>query len=131
MLVKMPSLTPANVLFPLLSLLGFYNLWIRMLLNGTIDALDHATKTGAFPDGHPLLNTFFGIPPVDNAIATLVGFFDGMTNGSDPGSRLLYIEAVSTLQVAILWLMTEALRTDGRKFTKLLMYDSQPIHPSK
>ncbi|KAL9047183.1 MAG: hypothetical protein Q9214_000184, partial [Letrouitia sp. 1 TL-2023] len=101
------------------SLTGFLNLWLRMYLNGTIDALDQATKAGSFPDGHPLLNRFIGIPPIDNAIATLVGFFDGMTNGSDLGARLLFIDVVSTLQAAILWLMIETLSKERRKSISL------------
>ncbi|KAL9613790.1 MAG: hypothetical protein Q9167_001681 [Letrouitia subvulpina] len=111
----MPFPSLPNVLFPLLSVTGFLNLWLRMYLNGTIDALDRATKAGSFPNGHPLLNQLIGIPPIDNAIATLVGFFDAMTDGSDPGARLLFIDVVSTLQAAILWLMIEALSKESRK----------------
>lgn len=118
----MPFPSLPNIVFPLLSLTGFLNLWLRMYLNGTIDALDQATKSGSFPDGHPLLNQFIGIPPIDNAIATLVGFFDAMTDGSDPGARLLFIDVVSTLQAAILWLMIEALGKESRKSLSLWMY---------
>ncbi|KAL8727152.1 MAG: hypothetical protein Q9166_006248 [cf. Caloplaca sp. 2 TL-2023] len=114
----MPS---CKSLFLLLSLLGFYTLWVRMYTNGTIDALDVATKTGTFPNDHPLLNVFTGLAPIDNAIATLVGFFDGMTNGSDAAARLLFMDVVVTLHVAIGWLAIEQLRVPSRKYFSFLL----------
>lgn len=84
-------------LFLLLSLAGFYLLWVSMYLNGTIDAFDLATKAGVLPNGRTLLNSFTGWPRLDLNIATLVCFFDGMINGSDPGTKILYMHVVSTL----------------------------------
>ncbi|KAL9626429.1 MAG: hypothetical protein Q9204_007312 [Flavoplaca sp. TL-2023a] len=113
----MPSLNP----FLLLSILGFYLLWVNMYFNSTISALGHTSTSGTFPDGRALLNSFTGWAPLDQNIATIVAFFDEMTNGSDPGGKLLYMDVISTLHTAILWFMLEVLRGSEMKLMGLLV----------
>ena len=55
-------------------------------------------------------------------MATLVCFFDGMTDGSDPGTRIFYMDVVGTLHTAILWFMLQTLRTPNPKSISLLLY---------
>ncbi|KAL9626491.1 MAG: hypothetical protein Q9204_007259, partial [Flavoplaca sp. TL-2023a] len=50
----MPSLNP----FLLLSILGFYLLWVNMYFNSTVSALGNTSAAGTFPDGRALLNSF-------------------------------------------------------------------------
>ncbi|KAL8857760.1 MAG: hypothetical protein Q9178_005660 [Gyalolechia marmorata] len=107
--------------FLLLALAGFYFLWVNMFLNGTTDAFDLTTKAGAFPNGRFLLNSFTGWKRLDYNFATPVCFFDGMTNGSDSGTKLLYMDIVSTLHTAIIWFMLETLRAPNPKSISLLL----------
>lgn len=105
-----------------------------MYLNNTIDALDLTTKTGMFPNGRTLLNSFTGWTRLDLNMATLVCFFDGMTDGSDPGTKLLYMDVVGTLHTAILWFMLQILRAPKPQSISLLLYVqfiSPPITVSK
>ena len=118
--MPLPSPNP----FLLLSLTGFCLLWVNMYLNNTIDALDLTTKTGMFPNGRTLLNSFTGWTRLDLNMATLVCFFDGMTDGSDPGTRLLSMDVVGTLHAAILWFMLQTLRAPNPKSISLLLYVS-------
>ncbi|CAO1602215.1 hypothetical protein XANCAGTX0491_005844 [Xanthoria calcicola] len=115
--MPLPSPNP----FLLLSLAGFCLLWVNMYLNNTIDALDLTTKTGMFPNGRTLLNSFTGWTRLDLNMATLVCFFDGMTDGSDPGTKLLYMDVVGTLHTAILWFMLQILRAPKPQSISLLL----------
>lgn len=97
-------------LFLILGISGFILLWGFMLSNGTLDAMDEAKQAGAFPDGRPLRLTYTGFPLLDSPLTTLVIFFDGVTNGLDPGSRLLLIDISFMLQAAALWVLIESRR---------------------
>lgn len=81
-----------------------------MVLNGILDAMDGAKQAGAFPDGRPLRLTYTGLPLLDSLLTTLVIFFDGVTNGLDPGPRLLLIDISFMLQAAALWVLIESRR---------------------
>ena len=101
-------------LFLVLGISGFVLLWGFMLLNGTLDAMDGAKQAGAFPDGRPLRLTYIGLPFLDGLLTTLVIFFDGVTNGLDPGPRLLLIDLSFMLQTAALWVLIESRREGYR-----------------
>lgn len=109
-----PSSTMAELRFLFLSLsaLGFYLLWVLMLQNGTLEALDVITKSGLYPNGRPLKTSFLGIPLIDGQISILVAFTDALNSGVDLGTRNLMIDVVSTLQISSLWVLIESLR-DG------------------
>ena len=92
-----------------------------MYFNSTISALGHTSTSGTFPDGRALLIYFTGWAPLDQNIATIVAFFDEMTDGSDPGGKILYMDVISTLQTAVLWFMLEVLRGSGMKLMGLLV----------
>ncbi|KAH8704703.1 hypothetical protein BGW36DRAFT_285720 [Talaromyces proteolyticus] len=96
--------------FPILSVIGFYLLWVVMAQNGTIDALDLVSKIGEYPNGRPLKTSYVGIPVVDSSISTLVAFTDSLTGGGDVACRLVMIDVVSTLQTAGLWVIVESVR---------------------
>ena len=100
--------------FPALSLLGLYLLWIVMLQNGTIDGLNEATSSGSFRHGRELLTTYLRVPLLDGPISTVVAFFDGQTDGSDPGRRLLMVDFLGTLQTVTLWTLVESLRIEKK-----------------
>ena len=99
-----------RALFIVLSVVGFGLLWVSMLVNGTLDAINAVKETGVFPNGRPLRSTYTGIPLLDSQIATLVVFFDGVTNGLDPGPRLLMVDLSVMLQTAAVWVLVESRR---------------------
>lgn len=101
-------------LFLMLGISGFVLLWGPMLLNGTLDAMDGAKQAGAFANGRPLRLTYTGVPVLDSPLTTLVIFFDGVTNGLDPGPRLLLIDLSFVLQTAALWVLIESRREGYR-----------------
>ncbi len=107
-----------TLLFPTLSVIAFYLLWVLMLQNGTIDAMDNAVRRQRFADGTPLQTVYSGFAPLDHALATLVAFTYYPTEGTDQNTRFLYIDILSTLQTAHLWCLVEGLRS-GR--TSLLL----------
>lgn len=100
-------------LFLLLSFTGFLLLWIVMAANGTISAMIDAVASGTLPDGRPLKLSYIGIPLVDQAISTVVAFFEPVTNGISPGPRLLMVAFMPSLQSAIIWVLIEGLRVDS------------------
>ena len=81
-----------------------------MALNGTLDAMAKAKEQSTLPNGRSLKTTYTGIPPLDNFATTLVTFFEGVTNGSDLGPRLLMIDLCAILQTLLVSLMVESLR---------------------
>ena len=99
-----------RVFFIALSIIGFGLLWVSMLVNGTLDAINAVKETGAFTNGRLLRSTYTGISLLDSQIATLVVFFDGVTNGLDPGPRLLMVDLSVMLQTAAVWVLVESRR---------------------
>lgn len=85
-----------------------------MFLNGTLDGMTAAKELGYFPDGRPLRTTYTGLPLLDSPVTTLVIFFDGVTNGLDPGPRLLMVDLCVMLQSLALWSLIESRRMGNR-----------------
>lgn len=99
-------------LFMLLSLTAFVLTWAVMLVNGTIDALIDAAKSGTLSDGRPLKTSYTGILLVDFAISVLIAFFEPVTNGMSAGPRLLLVAFFPSAQSAMVWILIEGLRMD-------------------
>ena len=106
----MSNMPNVRALFIVLSIVGFGLLWVSMLVNGTLDAINAVKESGVFLNGRPLRSTFTGVPFLDTQVATLVVFFDGVTNGLDPGPRLLMIDLSVMLQTAAVWVLIESRR---------------------
>ena len=104
------SILNVRALFIVLSVVGFGLLWVSMLVNGTLEAINEVKEIGVFPNGRPLRSTYTGIPFLDSQIATLVVFFDGVTNGLDPAPRLLMVDLSVMLQTAAVWVLVESRR---------------------
>ena len=96
--------------FPVLSMIGVYLLWVIMWENGTIGALEKAVYQQQFADGTPLQTVYTGFTAIDHALSTLVAFTYYPTDGTYRNARLLYIDILSTLQTAQLWCLVEGLR---------------------
>jgi len=109
-----PNMRTLHAFFVVLSITGSGLLWGGMFLNGTLDAMNGAKEAGVFPNGRPLSSTYTGLPFLDSPVTTLVIFFDGVTNGLDPGPRLLMIDLSVMLQSAALWLLIESRRRGNR-----------------
>ena len=97
-----------------LSAAGFSLLWGLMLLNGTLDALFAVKEAGSFPNGRPLRLSYTGNSLVDDGIATLVSFFDVVTNGLAPGPRLMLINVTVLLHCASIWAIIDSRRRGVR-----------------
>lgn len=109
-----PKMGTLHASFIVLSIAGFGLLWGSMFLNGTLDAMTAAKESGSFPDGRPLRSTYTGFPLIDSPVTTLVVFFDGVTNGLDPGPRLLMVDLSVMLQSQALWSLIESRRRGNR-----------------
>lgn len=108
-------------LFPLLSIIAFYLLWVLMYQNGTIEEMFIAVRERQFADGTPFKTKYLGLNSLDEALSTLVAFTYYPTVGHDATAKLLMIEIVSTLQTAALWCLIDSLRSGRRSFL-LAMY---------
>ncbi|KAI9785109.1 MAG: hypothetical protein M1816_000520 [Peltula sp. TS41687] len=106
--------TELSPVFVMLSIFGFYLLWILMWQNGTLDAIDLAIRQRRFADGTPLKTVYTGIGPVDEALSMVVAFTYYPSNGHDISARLLYVDIASTLQTAALWCLVDSLRRGRR-----------------
>ena len=102
------------LLLPIIAVISIYYLWILMLQNGTIDAMENAVQQQRFADGTRLRTVYTGLGPVDHILSTLVAFTYYATIGDDQASRLLYIDVLSTLQTGQLWCLIESLRSGRR-----------------
>lgn len=100
----------ALLLLPVIAAISIYYLWILMLQNGTIDAMERAVQQQRFADGTRLRTVYLGLAPIDHVLSTLVAFTYYATVGNDQASRLLYIDVLSTLQTGQLWCLIESLR---------------------
>ncbi|KAK7178341.1 hypothetical protein PSPO01_15612 [Paraphaeosphaeria sporulosa] len=94
-------------LFVSYAVMGVVALWGSMLVNGTLDAIDTAKASSELPSGRILLTSITGVPLIDGALATLVAFFDGITNGSVLQSHLLMVDLLAVIQCATIWLMVD------------------------
>ncbi|KIX09425.1 uncharacterized protein Z518_00505 [Rhinocladiella mackenziei CBS 650.93] len=116
------STEPTYVIFPILSAIFFYLLWVVMYQNGSADAMNAAVEAASLPNGMALKVRYTGIPPIDGLLAILVAFTYPVTDGHDKASWLLMVDIVSTLQTGLLWAYMESLRF-GRK-TAWMAYPS-------
>lgn len=93
--------------FVAIALAGLVLLWGTMFFNGTLDALSHATADKILPSGRKLMSCFTGIPFLDNGIATLIAFFDGISNGSSLSSSLLLWDLLCVVHCLTIWIMVD------------------------
>ena len=112
-------------IFPAISCVAFYLLWIRMLENGTLWYMISAVQKAEFASGRALRTTYVHVRGVDDAIALLVAFFDPVTSGKDSGAWMLVLDFLSSLQVATIWLCIEGLRK-GNKSRWITLYEPYP-----
>ena len=97
-------------LFMLIAAFAFYNLWIRMLMNGTLASIDSIKASKTLPGGKPLRLKYTGIYILDDSLATLVIFFNPLLDRSNPNGRLLMLDVLVTLHSAIMWITVESQR---------------------
>jgi hypothetical protein len=101
---------PPHVVFPVLSAVFTYYLWIVMLGHGTLDELWSTMSSFKYADGTPLCSSYTGIKPLDQLINMVVAFEHPITNGDDKPSWLLMMDVMGTLQTSMLWVFMDALR---------------------
>jgi hypothetical protein len=101
--------------FLALGIIGFTLLWPVMIYDGTIWALLQVAWTGVYRDGRPLLRTYTWVPPFDFMIRVLVAFFDDTINGIDNAGWYLMLDLVTTIGVAIIWVLFDAVRIDQKQ----------------
>ncbi|KAI1618127.1 hypothetical protein EDD36DRAFT_459782 [Exophiala viscosa] len=102
--------TPRYVVFPILSAIFTYYLWIVMGLNGAGDELQATLAAGKYADGTPLCASYTGVRPLDQLITVIVAFEYPVTNGQDKPSWLLMLDIMSTLQTAMIWVFLDSMR---------------------
>ena len=106
----LPDMSRQSWLFILIAAFAFYNLWIRMLMNGTLASMDSIKASQILPGGKPLRLEYTGIYVLDDSLATLVIFFDPLLDRSSPNGRLLMLDVLVTLHSAIMWITVESQR---------------------
>ncbi|KAL8639972.1 MAG: hypothetical protein Q9228_003058 [Teloschistes exilis] len=94
----------------LIAAFAFYNLWIRMLINGTLASIDSIKASKILPGGKRLRLEYTSISVLDDSLATLVIFFDPLLDRSNPNGRLLMLDVLVTLHSAIMWITVESQR---------------------
>lgn len=98
--------TVRNVFFAL-GFAGLVSLWGSMYFNGTLDAIDKSKASQALPSGRDLMTKITGIPILDGGLATLIAFFDGITNGSVLASHLLMLDLCFVIHCVMIWVMVD------------------------
>ena len=101
---------PPYIVFPILSVVFTYYLWIVMNSNGTADELKAALANGKYVDGTAICASYTGIRRLDQLVNVIVAFEYPVTNGQDKASWLLMLDIMSTLQTAILWIFMDSMR---------------------
>lgn len=113
------------------SAIGFYQLWVLMWQNGTVDALEAAVNAGRFADGTPLKTSYAGLGGADHILSTLVAFTYYITRGTNQAEWLLMVDIVSSLQTALLWCLVDSLREEGSAIWLAMQVKSLSIFQAK
>ncbi|KAI0476272.1 hypothetical protein GGR56DRAFT_462563 [Xylariaceae sp. FL0804] len=92
--------------------LGFFLLWVVMILNGTFGAVWAAATTGVFADGRPLQTVYTGIFPIDFLISILMAFFDPLTSLVDIAPYLILFELIISIHVFNILALVEGCRAE-------------------
>ncbi|KAH7319611.1 hypothetical protein B0I35DRAFT_215602 [Stachybotrys elegans] len=90
--------------------LGFFLLWVVMILDGTFAAVWNAATTGEFADGRPLQTRYTWIFPIDFAISILMAFFDPLTNLVHMAPYMIFFELIGSIHVFYILAMVESRR---------------------
>jgi hypothetical protein len=111
------ALTLPKILLILLSIAGFWTLWIFPYTNGLLKLLGQQSEPGAVipgPTAAPMKQTYTGIGLVDKQLTVLVSFFYTAIDGNRADVSLSFLYLGGQVLAAWALITIESLRVGNR-----------------
>jgi hypothetical protein len=111
------ALTVPKILLILLSIAGFWTLWVFPQKNGLLGLLAQQSEPGAVipgPTAAPMKQTYTGIRPVDKQLTVLVSFFYTAIDGNRADVSLSFLYLGGQVLAAWTLITIESLRVGNR-----------------